>query len=69
MSETIQTADQPALHPSNITAHPGSSWAGAGVLAVAVGQQIASGQMPSSTAGWSMFAIQIAMAVAAAFGK
>lgn len=69
MSGSTQTADQPAMHPSNILAHPGSSWAGAGIVAVAVGQQLAAGQMPSTTTGWGMFAFQLAMAVAAALGK
>lgn len=71
MSDTIKlnTADQPAFHPSNILAHPGSSWAGAGIAAMAIGQQLTTSGPPTSTAGWGMFAFQMAMAVAAAFGK
>lgn len=69
MSGSTQTADQPAMHPNNILAHPGSSWAGAGIVAVAVGQQLAAGQMPNTTTGWAMFAFQLAMAVVAALGK
>lgn len=65
----LQTADQPALHPSNITAHPGSTWAGAGVLMAAVATQISSGSMPTTTAGWITFVLQILLAAAAALGK
>lgn len=65
----MQTADQPALHPSNITAHPGSTWAGAGVLAAAVATQIAAGSMPTTSAGWITFIVQILLAGAAALGK
>lgn len=69
MSDTTSTAQQPSLHPSNILAHPGSTWAGVGVAAMAVGQQIAAGQMPTSSAGWGFFAFQIAMSLGAVFGK
>jgi hypothetical protein len=63
------TAQQPALHPDNITAHPGSTFAGAGVVLVGVGQMLASGAMPTTTAGWITFALQLGTGVLGMFGK
>lgn len=68
-STATMTADQPFFHVNNIVAHNGSSWAGAGIAAMAIGQQLAAGDMPTTKAGWGIFAFQMAMAVAAALGK
>jgi hypothetical protein len=68
MSTTLQTSQQPALHTDNITAHPGSTFAGLGVLAVGIGQTMSAGT-PTTTAGWITFGAQIALGVLGMFGK
>lgn len=67
-STTPQTADQPALHVSNITAHPGSSWAGAGIL-MALAGFATQNPMPTTKAGWISYGLAASMAVLAALGK
>lgn len=73
MSETttpvVPTALQPPLHPSNILAHPGSSFAAGGLIMAAVAQQMNAGAMPTTLLGWVTLVAECALAVAAALGK
>jgi hypothetical protein len=66
---STSTADQPSHSLSNITAHPGSTWAGVGVVAVTVGQIVSAGSMPTTPMGWVSFIAGLAFAVLAALGK
>lgn len=68
MSSTIATADQPSHSLDNITAHPGSTWAGVSVALVTVGNGLANG-LPTNSAGWTTMAIALMTAVLAALGK
>jgi hypothetical protein len=63
-----QTADQPPIHVDNITAHPGSTFAGAGLIAMTIGQAMSSG-MPTGAGGWAAMAAQVAFGVLGALGK
>ena len=49
----------PAIATSNIAASPGSTFAGVGVLATGLAQTIATGGLPTSTAGWIVFGLQM----------
>lgn len=69
MSATIPTAAQPSLHPSNIVAHSGSSWAGALGLLMTFGQQIQAGGLPTDKTGWAQLVGGLAFSVLAALGK
>ena len=69
MSGTRLTAEQPALHTDNITAHPGSTWAGVGVVLTGVAQAVASGGVPSSVAGWLVLGLQVGAGVLGMLGK
>jgi hypothetical protein len=66
---TTSTADQPSHSLGNVLSHPGSSWAGAGIVATTIGTMISAGSMPTTTSGWVTFAVSILLAVAAALGK
>jgi hypothetical protein len=66
---SIQTAQQPALHVDNITAHPGSTFAGAGLIVATVGQAMLSQPMPTTTAGWITWALPIVLGGLGMFGK
>lgn len=63
------TSEQPSHAISNVTDHPGSTWAGIGVAAVTVGQAISTGSMPTTTSGWISFVGGLVFAVLAAIGK
>jgi hypothetical protein len=73
MSETttpvVPTALQPHFALSNVIAHPGSTYAGIGLVMGIVAQAINAGSMPTSATGWVVLVAGIAMSVAAAFGK
>lgn len=69
MSASTSTAAQPALHADNITAHPGSTLAGIGVIAATVGSMLATTPLPTTTAGWVMFAAGILGGLGGMFGK
>jgi hypothetical protein len=60
----VATADQPAIHHSNILAHPGSTFAGGGLLFAALAQP-----MPTTALGWVWIVMQIAGGVLAGLGK
>lgn len=66
---TTPTAAQPAHSLSNIVAHPGSSWAGAGIVLATVAQAINAQSLPTTAAGWVTFFGSLAVAVMAALGK
>lgn len=69
-STTPQTADQPALHVSNITAHPGSSWAGIGVAVVGTTASfIVSNGVPTTKGGLVMLLGSLVTGLLAALGK
>ena len=53
----------------NILAHPGSTWAGVGVVMATIGTAINSQGFPSSAGGWVAFAMSLAVALMAALGK
>jgi hypothetical protein len=65
----VPTAQQPAMHVSNISAHPGSTWAGIGVIAMTVGQAMVAQGMPHSAGGWAAFLLPVAMGVGGMLGK
>lgn len=69
MSQTVQTADQPSHALANVLAHPGSSWAGAGIVAMTVATMIQANSLPTTSAGWIAFLASMATAVMAALGK
>jgi len=62
------TANQPSFHTTNALAHPGSTAAGVGVIAVTV-QQALQGGVPTTGWGWAFFALQLAGSAAAVLGK
>jgi hypothetical protein len=62
------TAQQPAFHPANVAAHPGSTMAGVTALAITAGQALAVGT-PTNAWGWFLFVLQLAGAAGAIFGK
>ena len=68
-TQTLQTAQQPALAASNIAAHPGSTWAGIGALAAGAGQMIAANGLPTNTASWVVFGLSILGGLGGLFGK
>lgn len=70
MSSTtaLPTALQPSHSIDNITAHPGSTWAGASVALVTVGNSLANG-LPTSTAGWLTMGMTLMASLLAALGK
>jgi hypothetical protein len=65
----VPTAQQPALHVDNILAHPGSSWAGVGLIAMTVGQAMMQQGMPTTAGGWIAFLLPVAMGVGGMLGK
>lgn len=65
MSAT-QTADQPAHSVSNITAHPGSSWAGVGLALLGT---IQAGGVPTTSLGWVSLIAGGLSGLLAALGK
>lgn len=69
MSDATSTAAQPSLHPSNIAAHPGSSWAGALGLLLTFGHQIQAGGLPTDKTGWIQLVGGALFSVLAALGK
>lgn len=75
MSQTIPpiavtpTALQPHFSLSNILAHPGSTYAGIGVVLGIIAQAINAGGMPTTAAGWITSIAGVAISVAAALGK
>ena len=72
MSETTpvaSTTTEPSLALKNIVAHPGSTYAGVGVVALAIGQVVNAGAMPTSFTGWLLVGGQLLLALGAAFGK
>ena len=68
-SQAVPTSMQPSHAISNVTAHPGSTWAGVGVAAVTIGQTISAGTMPTTASGWVSFVAGLAFAILAALGK
>lgn len=64
----LLTADQPSHALANITAHPGSSYAGAGIL-VTLATFISQNPLPTSALGWLGYAAAAVTAVLAALGK
>lgn len=60
---------QAAYGWGNILAHPGSTWAGAGLAAATIGTAINAQGLPSSAAGWVAFLLSLAASFAAAVGK
>lgn len=60
---------QTAYGWGNILAHPGSTWAGVGVVMATIGTAINSQGLPSSAGGWVAFAMSLAVALMAALGK
>jgi hypothetical protein len=66
---SLPTAQQPALHVANILAHPGSTWAGVGVIAMTVGQAMVQQGMPTTAGGWLAFLLPVAMGVGGMLGK
>jgi hypothetical protein len=69
MSDTVPTAVQPALHPANVTAHPGSTWAGVGVGLVTLGQTFQAGGLPTTSVGWVQLLAGLSFSIMAALGK
>jgi hypothetical protein len=61
---SIPTSAQPALHVDNITAHPGSTFAGIGLFSAALAQP-----MPTTWLGWVWVVMQVAGGVLAGLGK
>lgn len=68
MSDTTPTALQPAHALSNVTAHPGSSWAGASVALATLGNAASNG-LPTNAAGWAAFGLALLTSVLAGLGK
>lgn len=66
---TLPTSAQPSHALSNIIDHPGSSWAAAGVIGVAVSNVVAANSLPTTAMGWASLIVSIAVAVMAALGK
>lgn len=66
---SVPTAEQPAIHTDNITAHPGSTFAGIGLWASGLFQMIGSTGMPVGTAGWALFGLQAMGGLFAILGK
>jgi hypothetical protein len=66
---SLPTSAQPALHVDNITAHPGSTWAGAGVAVYALGNAMVQQGMPTTTGGWVSLLLPVLMGGLAALGK
>jgi hypothetical protein len=66
---TLQTSQQPSHALSNIIDHPGSTYAGVGVIALAIGQIVQANGMPTTAAGWVTLGAELVMAVMAALGK
>jgi hypothetical protein len=66
---SIPTSAQPALHVDNITAHPGSTFAGAGLIVATVGQAMLSQPMPTTITGWAAWALPIVLGGLGMFGK
>lgn len=69
MSTTLATSQQPAIHVDNVTAHPGSTLAGIGVIAMAVGQMVATMPQPTSAIGWTALGLQLLAGFGAMLGK
>lgn len=69
MSDMIPTAAQPAVHPSNIAAHPGSTMAGVATGLVTLGQAFQTGGLPTTGAGWFQLLAGLGFSVLAALGK
>ena len=66
---SLPTVEQPAFHPANIFAHPGSSWGGAAAIVLAIGNQMQSQGMPTTVGGWIAFGLPILVGIGAALGK
>jgi hypothetical protein len=73
MSQTttpvVPTALQPHFALSNIIEHPGSTYAGIGVVLGIIAQAINAGGMPTTIAGWITLIAGVAISIAAALGK
>lgn len=68
-TQAVPTSAQPSHALSNILAHPGSSWAGAGVALFTIGSAVQAQQLPTTTLGWVAFLGGLATALGAALGK
>ncbi len=72
MSQTttpVATVDQPSHAISNVMAHPGSTWAAAGIVAMTVATMVQANSLPTTPAAWIAFFASLATAVMAALGK
>lgn len=67
-TDVTPTALQAPIHTDNIVAHPGSTFAGAGVAAVLLAF-VQANPWPTSAAGWFAYGAAAVMAVLAALGK
>jgi hypothetical protein len=67
----MSTADEPSIHIDNVTGHPGSSFAGAGIIAAVttILSVIHGTPLPQSGPEWGAYVVTIALAVLAALGK
>lgn len=64
----VPTATQPDFHVNNVLDHPGSTWAGAGILMALVGFA-SQNPLPTTALGWISYGVAAASAVLAALGK
>lgn len=72
MSDTttpLSTADQPSHSLANILAHPGSSYAGAGIAMLTIGKFMTDTSYPTTATGWIAYALALGTALMAALGK
>lgn len=74
MSQNVQppippTSEQPHFQIANLWLHPGSTYAGVGVVLGIIAQAINAGGMPTTAAGWITLIAGVAISIAAALGK
>lgn len=67
--QTTHTIDQPHFSLGNIIDHPGSTYAGVGLLVLTLGQYATANPLPVNAAGWVTYLAQLALAIMAAMGK
>lgn len=65
----MNPTDTPTLHPANITGAPTTTWLGLSSLAGGAAQAIATGGLPTSTAGWVVFGLQALGGLFGIFGR
>lgn len=70
MAQSSDPEFHPALAASNITDHPGSTYAGIGaILAVVSSSIMSTGGMPTTTAGWLVFASTVLAGIGGILGR